>query len=172
MTTWCSCTCLCHVLPGIMAVAAINEAIDSQDPAETLKALQMPAAGMREVEEPNAVLYQRLLQAEKEKKGQVSGRCGIVCLNPILTGGGVNLTPPPPCTKSVTVLRPPLIATRLFMTFFFQVLRIFWYQVCENRTIGREVTRRFVLARRLKNCRKICILHMFVYKTHGNYWFS
>ena len=63
-----------------MAVAAINEAIDSQDPAETLKALQMPAAGMREVEEPNAVLYQRLLQAEKEKKGQVSGRCGKVCL--------------------------------------------------------------------------------------------
>ena len=84
--------------------------------------------------------------------------------NPILTGGGVNLTPP--CTKSATVSRPPLIATRLFMTFFFQVLRIFWYQVCENRTIGREVTRLFVLARRLKNCPKsafcicLCTKHM------------
>ena len=44
-------------------------------------------------------------------------------INPILTGGGVNLTPP--CTKSATASRPPLIATRLFMTFFFQVLRIF-----------------------------------------------
>ena len=73
-------------------------------------------------------------------------------INPILTGGGVNLTPP--CTKFATVSRPPLIATRLFMTFFFQVLRIFWYQVCENRTIGREGTQLFVLARRLKNCPK------------------
>ena len=44
-------------------------------------------------------------------------------LNPILTGGGQ--FDPPPCTKSVTVSRPPLIATRFFMTFFFQVLRIF-----------------------------------------------
>ena len=86
-------------------------------------------------------------------------------LNPILTGGGgVNLTPP--CTKSVTASRPPLIATRFFMTFFFQVLRIFWYQVCENRTIGREVTQLFVLARRLKICPKsafcicLCTKHM------------
>ena len=93
------------------------------------------------------------------------------CINPILTGGGgVNLTPP--CTKSATVSRPPLIATRFFMTFFFQVLRIFWYQVCENRTIAREVTRLLVLARRLKICTKIRILHMFMYNTHGNYWFS
>ena len=38
--------------------------------------------------------------------------------NPILTGGGSIW--PPPCTKSATVSRPPLIATRLFMTFFFQ----------------------------------------------------
>ena len=47
------------------------------------------------------------------------------CVNPILTGGGVKLTPPPPCTKSETASRPLLIATQLFMTFFFQVLRIF-----------------------------------------------
>lgn len=57
----------------IMAVAAINEAVDSQDPEETLKALQMPAAKLREVEEPNAVLYQRVLHAEKKRKGQTQG---------------------------------------------------------------------------------------------------
>ena len=42
----------------------------------------------------------------------------------------------------------------------------FWYQVCENRTVGREVTRRFVLARRHKICPKsafcigLCTKHM------------
>ena len=60
-------------------------------------------------------------------------------LNPILTGGGgggVNLTPPPPCTKSATASRPPQIVTRLFMTLFFQVLRIFWYQsVARSRDV-------------------------------------
>ena len=84
--------------------------------------------------------------------------------NPILTGGGGQFDPP--CTKSATVSRPPQIATRLFMTFFFQVLRIFWYQICENRTIGREVTWRFVLTRRHKICPKsafcicLCTRHM------------
>ena len=43
--------------------------------------------------------------------------------------------PPPPRTKSATASRLPQIATRLFMSFFFQVLCIFWYQVCENRTM-------------------------------------
>ena len=85
-------------------------------------------------------------------------------VNPILTGGGSIW--PPPCTKSATASRPPQIAKRLFMTFFFQVLRIFWYQVCENRTVGREVTWRFVLARRHKICPKsafcigLCTKHM------------
>ena len=89
-----------------------------------------------------------------------------VPINPILTGGGGGSIWPPPCTKSVTASRPPQIATRLFMTVFFQVLRIFWYQVCENRTIGREVTWRFLLARRHKICPKsafcicLCTKHM------------
>ena len=88
----------------------------------------------------------------------------ILSFNPILTGGGGQFDPP--CTKSTTASRPPQIATRLFMTFFFQVLRIFWYQVSENRTVGREVTRRFVLARRHKICPKsafcidLCTKHM------------
>ena len=56
------------------------------------------------------------------------------------------------------------------MSFFFQVLCIFWYQVCENQTIGREVTWCFVLARQHKICPK-SVFCMLVYKTHGNYWF-
>ena len=67
---------------------------------------------------------------------------------PYLNWGGGQFDPP--CTKSVTAAQPPQIATRLIMSFFFQVLRIFWYQVCENRTIGREVTWRLVLACRHK----------------------
>ena len=82
-------------------------------------------------------------------------------LNPILTGGGGSIWPPPPL----------LSCFHAFMTFFFQVLRIFWYQVCENRTVGRKVTWRFVLARRQKICPKSAFCR-FVYKTHGNYWFS
>ena len=90
---------------------------------------------------------------------------GLIRVNPILTGGGGSIWPPP-CTKSATAARPPQIATRLFTSFFFQVLRIFWYQVCENQTIGREVTWRFVLARRHKICPKsafcicLCTKHM------------
>ncbi|XP_041464345.1 ras GTPase-activating-like protein IQGAP1 isoform X3 [Lytechinus variegatus] len=57
----------------IMAVAAINEAIDGGDSEQTLKALQMPVAKLREVEEPNTVLYQRVLHAEKERKGKTQG---------------------------------------------------------------------------------------------------
>ena len=80
-------------------------------------------------------------------------------------GGGVNLTPP--------AWNPRLPRNRhrsqhaLFVTFFFQVLRIFWYQICENRTIGREVTWRFVLARRPKNLPKIRI---FAYVCVQNTW--
>ena len=83
--------------------------------------------------------------------------CRSVKFNPILTGGWV-----PPVWNPW----PPQIATRLFMSFFFQVLRIFWYQVCENRTIGRKVTWRFVLARRHKICPKsaFCI-YVFVQNT-------
>ena len=107
----------------------------------------------------------RVIVQNVEGGGLLGPPPSLFRVNPILTGGGgVNLTPP--CTKSATASRPPQIATRLFMTFFFQVLRIFWYQVCENRTVGREVTRRFVLARRHKICPKsafcigLCTKHM------------
>ena len=84
-------------------------------------------------------------------------------INPILTGGGgVNLTPPLHEIRDWVATAADRDAS--FYDFFFQVLRIFWYQVCENRTIGRKVTRLFVLARRLKICPKSAILHMFVYK--------
>ena len=72
-----------------------------------------------------------------------------------LGGGGRSIWPP--CIKSATASRPPQIATHLFRSFFFQVLLIFWYQVCETRTMGREVTWRFLLARRIKLC-PICFL--------------
>ena len=86
-------------------------------------------------------------------------------LNPILTGGGVNLTPP--CTKSATASRPLLIATRLFMTFFFQVLRIFCLpslRKSDHRSRGHAT---FCTRTSAQNLPKIRILHMFVYKTHG-----
>ena len=84
--------------------------------------------------------------------------------NPILSGGGVNLTPP---ARNPWLPRDRRISRHAFSwLFFFQVLRIFWYQVCENRTVGREVTWRFVLARRHKICPKsafcigLCTKHM------------
>ena len=81
-----------------------------------------------------------------------------LCFNPIPTGGGGGqFDPPPPLHKIRDCL-----ATRLFMSFFFQVLRIFSHQVCENRTIGREVTWRFVLARRHKIAQN---LHVCVQNT-------
>ena len=87
-------------------------------------------------------------------------------LNPILTGGGGGGTPPPLHEIRDCLATAADRDTPVFMTFFFQVLRIFWYQVCENRTVGREVTWRFVLARRHKICPKfafcigLCTKHM------------
>ena len=85
-------------------------------------------------------------------------RLFIVCSSGVLyknlNWGGGQFDPPPYEISTVSIARD-------IMTFFFQVLRIFWYQVCD-RTIGREVTRLFVLARRLK-MPKIRILHMFMY---------
>ena len=81
--------------------------------------------------------------------------------NPILTGG-----PPPPPVQIRDCLVTAADRDTPFHDFFFQVLRIFWYQVCENRTIGRKVTWRFVLARWHKICPNstfcicLCTKHM------------
>ena len=90
--------------------------------------------------------------------------------NPILTGGGGgSIWPPPPPARNP---RLPQIATRLFMTFFFQVLHIFWYQVCENRDRRSRGHVTFCTRTSAQNLPEICIFHRFVYKTHENYWFS
>ncbi|XP_033108850.1 ras GTPase-activating-like protein IQGAP1 isoform X3 [Anneissia japonica] len=52
----------------ILAITAINEAIDEGDAEMTLGALQMPYAKLNDVQPHEAVLYQKQLQAEKEKK--------------------------------------------------------------------------------------------------------
>ena len=55
----------------ILAVARINEALDNGDPAETLEALQTPGAKLDGVEAGQAVVYQTILQTEKEQKAKV-----------------------------------------------------------------------------------------------------
>ncbi|XP_071965733.1 ras GTPase-activating-like protein IQGAP1 isoform X2 [Antedon mediterranea] len=52
----------------ILAITAINEAIDEGDADMTLSALQMQYAKLNDVEPHEAVLYQKQLHAEKEKK--------------------------------------------------------------------------------------------------------
>ena len=96
----------------------------------------------------------------------LSIRFPIYLFNPILTGGGGGGQFDPPVRNPWLPRDRRRSRQRLFMSFFFQVLRIFWYQVCENRTISREVTWRFVLARRHKICPKsafcicLCTKHM------------
>ena len=55
-----------------MAVAKINEALDTGDPNETLQALQTPAAKLREVEPDLYILYLITLRGEKDHKAEVS----------------------------------------------------------------------------------------------------
>ena len=52
-------------------MARINEAVDTGDPAETLEALQTPAAKLGEVDAKHAVIYQTILQTDKEQKAKV-----------------------------------------------------------------------------------------------------
>ena len=50
----------------------------------------------------------------------------------------------PPTTNFAAQAKPPRFQPRRFMTVFFEVLRIFWHQVCENRTSRYVVTWPFV----------------------------
>ncbi|XP_033633681.1 ras GTPase-activating-like protein IQGAP1 isoform X4 [Asterias rubens] len=56
----------------IMAVAKINEALDTGDPNETLQALQTPAAKLREVEPDLYILYLITLRGEKDHKAELT----------------------------------------------------------------------------------------------------
>ena len=60
--------------------------------------------------------------------------------------------------------KPPRFQPRRFMTVFFEVLRIFWHQVCENRTSRLNVVTWSFVTR----CQpeKWDFFH-FVYKTNG-----
>ena len=63
------CVCVC-VLWGAVhaAVMAINEVLEKEDPEETVKALQNPAACLVDVQAENAQRYQSsLLNAKREK---------------------------------------------------------------------------------------------------------
>ncbi|XP_038071617.1 ras GTPase-activating-like protein IQGAP1 isoform X2 [Patiria miniata] len=55
----------------IMAVAKINEALDTGDPNETLQALQTPAAKLREVDPELYILYLITLRGEKDHKAEL-----------------------------------------------------------------------------------------------------
>ena len=98
-------------------------------------------------------------------------------LNPILTRG-VNLTP---LYEICDCLATAADRDTPFHQLFFQVLCIFWYQVHENWTNGREVTWHFVLTCRHKLCPKsafcicLCTKHMEItdfLKMHYNSVYS
>ena len=74
------------------------------------------------------------------------------CLNPIPRGGGGGGGQfDPPTVRNLWVPRDHRKSGHAFLwVFFFKVLRVFWHQVNENRTIGREIMWCFVLARRHK----------------------
>ena len=62
-------------------------------------------------------------------------------LNPKKTGGGGGpKRPPPPSTFRAITLQRAKLSPRHFMTFFFQVSRTFWHQICDARGYGSEVT--------------------------------
>ena len=89
-------------------------------------------------------------------------------LNPILTGGG-SIWPPP-----LHEIRDCLAKDRdmPFHDFFLSSLAhllIPSLRKSDRRSRG-HVT--FCTRTSAQNLPKICILHRFVYKTHGNYWFS
>ena len=73
----------------ISAISVINEAIDRGEPSETLRALQVQAAKLSDVEENNAVLYQMVLAAEKANKAQVSEHCDYTSKVAIFSQGCV-----------------------------------------------------------------------------------
>ena len=60
-------------------------------------------------------------------------------LNPNLPGGGGAIMAPPCCFFNGASI-PLKISHSSFMTFFFQVSRTFWHQICDARGYGSEVT--------------------------------
>ncbi|KAK3096452.1 hypothetical protein FSP39_000292 [Pinctada imbricata] len=57
----------------IIAISNINQTIDKGDPSQTLEALNMPTAKLKDVDEKQDYRYQVLLVREKRKKAESSG---------------------------------------------------------------------------------------------------
>ena len=79
--------------------------------------------------------------------------------NPNCTGGPRRH----PLTNFAAHAKSPRFQPRCFMTFFFEVLRIFWHQVCENWTSRYGVTWSFTT----KGQHEKWDFFHFVYKTNG-----
>ena len=60
-------------------------------------------------------------------------------LDPNWGGGGGAMMAPPSTYRAITRQRAKL-SPRHFMTIFFRVSRTFWYQICDSRGYGSEVT--------------------------------
>lgn len=60
------------------AVLAINAAIDQDDTAELMKKLQLPEAGLMQLEDTNAAEYHKVLRERKEAKiAQAEGKSEV-----------------------------------------------------------------------------------------------
>ena len=79
-------------------------------------------------------------------------------LSPNYTWGG-GVPQMPPTTNSVAHAKPLRFQPHHLITLYFEVLRISWHQVCENRTFHYGVTWPFVTRGQPKKCD--------VYKTNG-----
>lgn len=62
----------------VVAIGTINDAVDSGDPKETIKALMAPAAKLEDVKEKEGYHYHVLLVREKTKKSEEAGDEGVV----------------------------------------------------------------------------------------------
>ena len=95
----------------------------------------------------------------------------ISCFNPILTGGGGSIWPPPlheirDCLATAADRDTP------FHDFFLSSLAHLLIPSLRKSDLRSRGHVTFCTRTSAQNLPKICILHRFVYKTHGNYWFS
>ena len=65
--------CTCLPFAALYALSLVNAALDSEDPQELLKVLQMPHLGLRDVKSDNALFYmQRVSETRDFKKVSAS----------------------------------------------------------------------------------------------------
>jgi len=71
--------CWYFFLAEITAIGHINEAIDRNNPRETLACLKLPSAGLQFVNDKQMIHYQQLLAQIKSEKAEVTDTC-FCCL--------------------------------------------------------------------------------------------